>query len=76
MIGLVGQWRQRPVRENVEYWPEKINIGKMSERVGKIGLNAGTPWSLFAENTAFEDSQGIISFVAIHIRPFRPAYCH
>ena len=32
---------------------------KMSERVGKIGLNAGTPWSLFAENTAFEDSEGI-----------------
>ena len=48
----------------------------MSERVGKIGLNAGTPWSLFAENTAFEDSQGIVLFVAIPVRPERPAYCH
>ena len=34
----------------------------MSERVGKIGLNACTPWSLFAENTAFEDSEGIVAF--------------
>ena len=34
----------------------------MSERVGKIGLNACTPWSLFAENTAFEDSEGIVTF--------------
>eukprot|EP00794_Sanderia_malayensis_P005848 gene5848-6547_t len=31
----------------------------MSERIGKIGLNAGTPWSLFAENTAFEDCDGM-----------------
>ena len=36
---------------------------KMSERVGKIGLNACTPWSLFAENTAFEDSEGTVALL-------------
>ena len=43
----------------------------MAERVGKIGLNAGTPWSLFAENTAFEDTEGIHLFVAsmLSVRP-------
>ena len=44
----------------------------MSERVGKIGLNAGTPWSLFAENTAFEDSGGIVA-LCYHI--FRLGRC-
>ena len=30
----------------------------MAERIGKTGLNAGASWNLFAENTAFEDSEG------------------